>query len=283
MTSYESDGTAWGMGPSGGMRRSEDVVRDDRSALWKNHPSGRGDGTGSTNDVSPLPRHFSVPKLGDDFSRSGVRSRRRRDDTGTEMGGETMNVHQVAGYHREACVTVYKQHGRINPRLWCESREWFAIIDPVSWDSLRLTDWQRTIMLTATVKAIDGHMVGRCDEMLFRYGFAPEIADMSVSYEEMRDYDPSIRSGLVVHALDCKTTESYMTMATFDLDSEGLPFWEQHDGQYHIPSMTPLWATGRLLKEARKRKPVPFEEAEEVCSDNGWLVTFLNKWENGIA
>jgi hypothetical protein len=39
----------------------------------------------------------------------------------------------------------------------------------------------------------------------------------------------------------------------------------------------------RMLKESRKRGRVAFEDAERVCGKAGWLVTFLNKWEHGIA
>ena len=280
MTSYEHDPTARRMGFTGGVRWSDDVVRDNRSASWENHPSRRGDGETGVSDVSPLPRHFSVPKLGDDKPRPRFRSRRRRDDTSTTMGGETVNVHQISNYHREACVQVFMQYGKINPRLWCESDDWFAIIDPMSWESLSVSDWGRTTMLLASVRAIDGHIVGRCDEMLFRYGSDP--VNHGVPYEDLRDVDPSIRTALTVHALDCRTTESYMTLAAMDLDAEGMPFWERHDGNYNIQLMVPLWGVGRMLKEARRKRRVAFEEAEQLCSDNGWLVTFLNKWEHGI-
>lgn len=283
MNNYESDRTARGMGSSGGVRRDPNVVRDNRRASWQNHPSRHGDGTGSVDGVSPLPRHFSVPKLGVDFPGPGVRSRRGWDDTGATVGGQTMNVHQIAGFHREACISVYKQHGRINPRLWVESDDWFAIIDPTTWEAIEISDWDRTVMLLATLRAIDGRIVGRCDEMLFRYGWNIGNPKREGSYEQMRETDPSIRSALVVHALDVSTTESYMTMASVDLDAEGFPFWERHDGQYSIPMMTSLWGVGRMLKEARKKKVLSLEQAEKQCDDFGWLVTFLNKWEHGIA
>jgi len=283
MSIYEHDGTARGMGPPSGMRWFENVVRDSRSASWKNHPSGRGNGEGSGDNVSPLSRHFSVPKLGDDITGPGVRSCGGRDDTGATLGGEKVNVHQIAGFHRESCISVYRQHGRINPRLWVESDDWFAIIDPTVIEALDVSDWDRTQMLMSAVRAVEGHVVGRCDEMLFRYGWNIGHPNANEPYEMLRETDPSIRSALVVHALDCRTTESYMTLATVDLDVEGMPFWERHDGQYSIPMMTSLWGVGRMLKEARKKETIPFGESERLCSDHGWLVTFLNKWEHGIS
>lgn len=283
MTAYERDDAARRMGFAGGMFRADDVLRDRRRASEQDHPSRRTNGTGGVENMSPLPRHLSVPTVGDDKSRPGVRSRRRRDDTVAAQDGQEMNVHQIAGFHREACIETYKKHGRINSRLWCESHDWFAIIDPTVWEALDIKDWDRTEMLLASVQAIGGHIVGRCDEMLFRFGWNIGNPKREESLEELRDIDPSIRSALVVHALDGRTTESYMTLATVDLDEDGLPYWERHEGQYSIPMMVSLWGVARELREARKEPPVAFEDAERVCAKHGWLVTFLNKWEHGIA
>lgn len=283
MSIYESDGTSGRMGDGGSLRWTKNVLRDGWRTSWENHPSRRGNGKGGVEDLSPLPRHFSVPGVGDDESRSGVRSCGWWDDTEPAVGGQTMNVHQIAGFHREACISVYQKHGRINQRLWAESSDWFAIIDPTTWEAMTVSDFDRATMLNSTARAIDGHIIGRCDEMLFRYGWNVGFETPAQSFEELREFDPSIRSAVVVHALDCRTTESHMTMASFDLDNEGMPFWERRDWQYSVPMMVPLWQAGRMMKEARRRRKVAFEEAEDMCSASGWLVTFLNKWENGIA
>jgi hypothetical protein len=139
-------------------------------------------------------------------------------------------MRDIAAAHREASIFVYAQHGRMHPKLWVESESVIVLIEPTSWDACEITDWQRAQMLCAARLSIDGIVLGRCDEVYIR--------DMSVpgavkggNLADMVDFDPSIRTALMVHAMDALTEETYLTMATFDLDNEGLPYWERHENE----------------------------------------------------
>lgn len=247
------------------------------------HPAFRGrrsqNGTRRLENLPDMPGHIPMPPVGDDRPRSGVRSRRRRFDSGTTVGDETMNVREIAAAHREASIFVYVQHGRLHPKLWVESESVIILIEPKTWEACDISDWQKAQMLASARLNIDGTIIGRCDEVYIRDMTVPGAKKgEKENLAEMVDFDPSIRSALMVHSMDCVSGETYMTMATFDLDNEGLPFWERHEAEsYYATFAVPLWASTKLARRDRDHWFLPDDKADQVASDYGWMMTRLQK------
>lgn len=190
-----------------------------------------------------------------------------------------MNVQTISAAHREAAIFVYQHHGRLYPKMWVESESMIVMIEPKSWEACELSDWDRTQMLAACLRSSDGRIIGRTDEVYIRDMTVPGAKrnpDQDLAL--MVDFDPSIRSALMIHAVDLKTTETYLTMATFDLDNGGLPFWERHESMsYYERFAIPLWATAKLTSKRVKGWTISSAEAEDVCAEKGWLTTRLQK------
>lgn len=267
-----------GLDGPGGLQRPNDGLLRARRA----HPTSRArrseNGEGRSGDLPFLPGHIPMPQMGVERPRSGVRSRRRGSDTEATLGDETM-IREIAGAHREASIFVYSQHGRLYPKLWVESESVIVLIEPKSWEACDLSDWQRAQLLSAARRSIDGFIVGRCDEVYIRDLNVPGAKkDGGVNLAEMVDFDPSIRTALMVHAMNCLTGDTYMTMATFDLDNEGLPYWERHEtGSYYATFAIPLWASNKIMSRNRKNWLMSTEEADDLATEYGWMMTRLQK------
>lgn len=267
-----------GLDGPGSLQRPNDGLLRARRA----HPTSRArrseNGEGGSGDLPFLPGHIPMQELGVGRSRSGVRSRRRGSDSEATLGDETM-IREIAGAHREASIFVYSQHGRLYPKLWVESESVIVLIEPKSWEACDLSDWQRAQLLSAARRSIDGFIVGRCDEVYIRDLNVPGAKkDGGINLAEMVDFDPSIRTALMVHAMNCLTGETYMTMATFDLDNEGLPYWERHEtGSYYATFAIPLWASNKIMSRNRKNWLMSTEEADDLATEYGWTMTRLQK------
>lgn len=267
-----------GLDGPGGLQRPDNGLRHAR----RTHPafiSRRSQNRkGSISDLPHMPGHIPMQEMGDERPRSGVRSRRRRVNSEAALGDETM-IREIAGAHREASIFVYSQHGRLHPKLWVESESVIALIEPESWEACDVTDWQRAQMLAAVRRSIDGLVVGRCDEVYIRDLNIPGgKRDGGQNLAEMVDFDPSIRTALMVHAMDCLTGETYMTMATFDLDNQGSPYWERHEtGSYYATFAVPLWASVKMAPRTHRGYRLPYSDADDVALENRWVVTRLQK------
>lgn len=271
-----------GMDADGGVHRSNHDLRDARRAHPTAHPRGFANGSTSVRDVQAVSRYFQMQGLGLTRPRPSVRSCGGRVDSETTLGDtetpDMSGLRVVASAHREASIFVYQQHGRLYPKLWVESDEKIILIEPREWENCDVTDWQRAQMLSASMRVIDATLVGRCDEVYIRDLHVPGEHIPGDNLADLVDFDPSIRSALMVHALDLRTTETYLTMATFDLDNEGLPFWERHEAlSYYASFAVPLWAAAKLMRRQDPRWSLPAEEAESIIDDNGWIMTRLDK------
>ena len=271
-----------GMDASRGVHRSNDGLRNARRAHPTSHPRGFANGSTSTRDVQEVSRYFQMQGLGVERPGPGLRSRRRGVDSEATVGDtETQNMtglRHVAGAHREASIFVYQQHGRLHPKLWIESDDKIILIEPSRWEDCDITDWQRAQMLSASMRVIDASLIGRCDEVYIRDLHVPGVPLKGENLADLVDFDPSIRSALMVHALDLRTTETYLTMATFDLDNQGSPFWERHESMsYYASFAVPLWAAAKLMRRKDPRWSLPIDEAESIIEDNGWIMTRLDK------
>lgn len=189
-----------------------------------------------------------------------------------------MNIQTVCSAHREAAIYVYQQHGRLYPKMWVEAESVIVMIEPRTWEACDISDWQRTEMLANCVRSVDGGIVGRTDEVYIRDMTVPgakrnQFDDLA----SMVDFDPSIRSALMIHAVDLRTTETYLTMGTFDLDNEGLPFWERHETMsYYERFAIPLWAAAKLCSRKTKTR-LSIADADSFVEEQGWVVTRLQK------
>lgn len=266
------DGPGGLQGPDDGLRHA----RRTHPAFKSRRPQNR---EGSVEGLPFLPGHIPMQELGDGRSRPGVRSRRRGTDSKATLGDETVNIRFIAGAHREASIFVYTQHGRLYPKLWVESESVVVLIEPDSWEACDITDWQRAQMLCAARRSIDGIVVGRCDEVYIRDLNVPGAKqDGGQNLAEMVDFDPSIRTALMVHSMDCLTGETYMTMATFDLDNEGMPYWERHETEsYYATFAVPLWASNKIMSRNRKEWLMRDSDADDVAHSNNWTMTRLQK------
>ena len=268
-----------GLDEPGGLQRADDGVQRARRA----HPTSRrrrsSDGETGFGDLPELSGHIPMPTVGDGGTRPGFRSRRRRFDSRSTLGDAKVNLKDIAGAHREASIFVYTQHGRLHPKLWVESEMAIVLVEPLSWEACDITDWQRAQMICAARRSIDGLFVGRCDEVYIRDLHVPgAIRDGGMNLADMVDFDPSIRTALMVHGMDCLTGDTYMTMATFDLDNEGMPYWERHDAEtYYATFAVPLWASSKIMRRNRKEWLTSQSDADDVARENGWMMTWLQK------
>ena len=271
-----------GLDADGRLQRSGDGLSDARRAHPASHKRRPTDGSTSVSDVQAVSRHLLLQNLGVTRPGPGVRSCGGRVDAEAALGHQEniqVNFHSVCASHREAAIFVYQQHGRLYPKLWVESDTMIVMIEPRTWDSCDVTDWQRTQMLSACLRSSDGLMVGRTDEVYIRDMTVPGAKrNQTQDLASMVDFDPSIRSALMIHAVDLRTTETYLTMATFDLDNEGLPFWERHETiSYYERFAIPLWAAAKLSARRVEGWKMPRDEADDFCEEQGWIVTRLQK------
>lgn len=272
-----------GLDGHGGLYRPDHGVSDARSA----HPAfdqGRFDRRGtSARDVQAVSRYLSLQGLGTTGPRPGVRSRRRRSHAKAEVGDQEittmLRLYDVASSHREAAIFVYQQHGRLYPKMWVESETMIALIEPSSWEVCMPTDWQRAQMLSMVTRSLPGFIMGRTDEVYIRDLDTPGARrNPKDNLAELVDFDPSIRTALMIHAVDLRNTETYLTMATFDLDNEGLPFWERHENiRYFEQFAIPLWAAAKVPARRDRKTELSQYEADEFCEKHGWVVTRLDK------
>jgi hypothetical protein len=190
-----------------------------------------------------------------------------------------MTLRSIAVSHRESAIFVYRQHGRLYPRMWVESEETICLIEPSTWEVCALTDWQRAQMLSKCTRSMGGLITGRTDEVYIRDLDKPGAKrNSSDNLAEVVDTDPSVRSALMIHSLDLRNTETFLTMATFDLDNEGLPFWERHESiRYFERFAIPLWAAAKMKSRRSKDWSLSPNEADEFCEEQGWVVTRLDK------
>ena len=153
------------------------------------------------------------------------------------------------------------------------------MIEPLSWQACEVTDWQRAQMLSACMRSIDATIIGRTDEVYIRDMTVPGAKrNSSDNLAEMVDFDPSIRSALMVHSLEMTSKETYFTMATFDLDNQGSPFWERHESMsYYEKFAIPLWAAAKIISRRSKDWDMTINDADDVCSENGWTALRLAK------
>lgn len=270
-----------GLDADGGVHRPVDGVPDARSA----HPASYGRGSSargtSRRDVLEVQSYLAMQGLGTTGTRPGIRSRRRRIDPEATMGNQEsatlMDIRQIAAAHRESAIFVYRKHGRLHPKMWVESEKQVVLIEPSSWGACDVSDWQRVEMLTACVRSMDGTIIGRTDEVYIRDATKRSDRVMAEDLGLMVDFDPAIRSALMVHAYDMRTKETYMTMATFDLDNEGSPFWERHEMmQGYEMFAVPLWATAKQLRTL-PRWPLSAFEADEYVNERFWITSRLDK------
>lgn len=266
-----------GLDEPGSLQRQDDGVQRARRA----HPTSRrrrpSDGKTGFGDLPELPGHIPMPTVGDDRTRPGVRSRRRGINSSATLGDAPMSLRDIASAHREASIFVYTQHGRMHPKLWVESESEIVLIEPLSWDKCDVTDWQRAQMICAARRSVDGVVVGRCDEVYIRDLHVPG-AMKGGNLADMVDFDPSIRTALMVHSMDCVTAGTYMTMATFDLDNEGMPYWERHETDtYYATFAVPLWASSKIMRRDRHDWLTSQEDAQDVAYEHGWMMTWLQK------
>lgn len=187
------------------------------------------------------------------------------------------DLRKVAGSHREAAIFVYQQHGRVHPKLFVESETQIVLIEPSSWEACDVSDWQRAELLYACMRSVDAVIIGRCDEVYIREATMKRDRMMNDDLASMVDFDPSIRSALMVHSFDLRNNETYMTMATFDLDNEGLPFWERHEmiSAYDVIAV-PLWAAAKMIRRTPDY-PLSAFEADEFVNERNWVTTRLDK------
>lgn len=266
-----------GLDEPGGLQRQDDGVQRARRA----HPTSRRrrseDGTRSLSDLPEVSGHIPMPTVGDGRPRSGFRSRRWGIDSGSTVGDATMKLRDIVGAHREALIVVYQQHGRLNPKLWAESESMIVLIQPMSWDVCDITEWQRAQMISAARRSIDATMVGRCDEVYIRDQSVPGALS-GTNLAEIVDFDPSIRTALMVHGMNCLTGDTLMTMATFDLDETGMPFWERHEAEsYYATFAVPLWASVKMMSRSHHDWFMSENDADDVARMNGWIMTWIQK------
>lgn len=192
---------------------------------------------------------------------------------------EAMNIQRVSASHREAAIFVYVNHGRLYPKMWVESESVVCMIEPLTWEACDVTDWQRAQMLSACMRSIDAVIIGRTDEVYIRDMTVPGAKRNSHdNLAEMVDFDPSIRSALMIHAVDLRTTENYFTMATFDLDNGGMPYWERHESMtYYERFAIPLWASAKIMSRMNPEWRISVEDADDICGENGWSALRLDK------
>lgn len=270
-----------GLDANGGLYRADHGISDARRAHPASQPRGPHYGGTSVSDLSAVSRYFLLSGLGIEGTRPGIRPRGRRPNAKTALGnkGEQMNLLAVSRAHREAAIFVYQQHGRLHPKMWVESNEMVCLIEPSSWQACSLTDWQRAEMLSRVMRSMDGLIIGRTDEVYIRDRVAANGSrSQGDNLAELVDVDPAIRTALMIHALDLRNTETFLTMATFDLDNEGLPYWERHeDDRYFEQFAVPLWAAAKMMRRKHPDWALPSYEADEFCEEQHWIVTRLAK------
>lgn len=270
-----------GMDADGGMHRSTDGLSDAR----RSHPTSYGRGSNargtSRRDVLDVQRYFELQGMGAKRTGPSVRPRGRRTHSEATMVNqekqEVKDIRSISAAHLESAIFVYQRHARLHPKMWVESENQIVLIEPSSWGACDIDDWQRVEMLCACVRSMDGAIIGRTDEVYIRDATKKSGRVMSDDLMSMVDFDPAIRSALMVHAYDMRSKETYLTMATFDLDNEGLPFWERHEMMNGYESFAlPLWATAKQLRTIPKFPLSPFE-ADEFVNERFWITSRLEK------
>lgn len=129
---------------------------------------------------------------------------------------------QVAEHLRRA-VAVYELCGALTPKLWAAAGTSTAM-EPANAAGLKITEHDRARLLAAMRDAHHAHVIGRADEVWLRMGDGPELL-AGGSLEALAEVDPSIRTGLLVCALDCRTMRTAAAVALQRLADDGEMSW----------------------------------------------------------
>lgn len=119
-------------------------------------------------------------------------------------------------------ISVYDVCGHLTPKLWVSGGRSSAA-EPVSGIGLKITEHDRARLLAAMRDASEAHVIGRADEVWVR--MEDSAVPLSGSLAEIADIDPSIRTGLLVCALDCRTEAVAAAVAVQKLSDDGEVGW----------------------------------------------------------
>lgn len=125
--------------------------------------------------------------------------------------------------HLMRVITVYEACGALTPKLWVSGPRSSAA-EPFTGDGLTISEQDRARLLASMRDAYGAHVVGRADEVWLRMADGPEPVP-GKSLESLADVDPTIRTGLLVCALDCRTLRTGAAVALQHLADDGAVSW----------------------------------------------------------
>jgi hypothetical protein len=173
-----------------------------------------------------------------------------------------MNVDYVAWHIREA-IETYQQLECLPPRVWARSDSQCLIASPVDVEADTSSATVATL-LAFMIPAVDGHFVGRADEL---YVTAAEGFD-EVSLAEYAEEDPRIRTAIAVTVCDLAHMTHTVVLIEPYLEDDGLISWRQLDVAQEAltPLLEPFSAVSRMELHEDP------EGLSEFAAQSKWMV-----------
>ena len=119
----------------------------------------------------------------------------------------------------------WKIEGAIIPTLWAIGRGRIIFAQPKKAEAWQDIPQQMAIhaLLRSIVKATT---IGMIAEAWVRQQEPDKPMPKKGDLERVADFDPDVRTAIIVHGWDIGAARSHSHMARLDLDNEGSPMWE---------------------------------------------------------
>lgn len=187
-----------------------------------------------------------------------------------------MTIREHIDRHRAAAVQTWTKHGNLICKLWTESDECRVMAEPATPAARASDEDTKALLLYLMASASHATCLGRVDEAWMRENDGTPLPDDGL--EALADLDPSVKTGLVVAALDVSTGELILGvgLAILDLNDAGQPVWSIADGDTGIAAVDTLHRAAEMIAGSQIVQ-ADWPDLLRWSTELGWSVMVMPK------